>query len=33
MSMVGIDANGIMDAIREVMHKDFEEDDSWDDEV
>ena len=33
MSMVGFDANGIMDAIREVMHKDFEEVDSWDDEV
>lgn len=33
MSMVGIDANGIIDAVREVMHKDFEEDDSWDDEV
>lgn len=33
MSMVGIDSNGIIDAVREVMHKDFEEDDSWDDEV
>lgn len=33
MSMIGIDSNGIIDAVREVMHKDFEEDDNWDDEV
>ena len=33
MSVLGIDANGIMAAVREVMHKDFEEDDAWDDEV
>ncbi len=32
MSIVGIDANGIIEAVREVMHKDFEEDDNWDDE-
>ena len=29
MSIVGIDANGIIEAVREVMHKDFEEDDNW----
>lgn len=33
MSEVGIDANGIMSAIRDVMKMDFEEDDSWEDEV
>jgi len=33
MSMLGIDANGIADAVREVMHMDFEADDDWDDEV
>ena len=33
MSIVGIDANGIIEAVREVMHKDFEEDDNWDDDV
>lgn len=33
MSTLGIDANGIMAAVLEVMHKDFEEDDAWDDEV
>lgn len=33
MSIVGIDANGIIEAVREVMHKDFELDDNWDDEV
>ena len=33
MSMVGIDANGIIEAVRELMHKDFELDDNWDDEV
>lgn len=32
MSEVGIDTNGIINAIREVMNKDFEEDDNWDDE-
>ncbi len=32
MSDVGIDANGIIAAVREVMNKDFEEDDNWDDE-
>lgn len=32
MSEVGIDANGIIAAVREVMKKDFEEDDNWDDE-
>jgi transketolase len=32
MSEVGIDANGIINAVREVMKKDFEEDDNWDDE-
>lgn len=33
MSMVGIDSNGIVDAVREVMKMDFEEDDNWEDEV
>ena len=33
MSILGIDSNGIMAAVLEVMHKDFEEDDAWDDEV
>ena len=33
MSMLGIDSNGIVDAVREVMGKDFELDDDWDDEV
>ena len=33
MSEVGIDANGIIAAVREVMGIDFEEDDNWDDEV
>ncbi len=32
MAEVGIDTNGIIAAIREVMNKDFEEDDNWDDE-
>ena len=32
MSDAGIDANGIIAAVREVMNKDFEEDDNWDDE-
>ncbi|MDR1734985.1 MAG: transketolase family protein [Oscillospiraceae bacterium] len=33
MSALGIDANGIADAVRAVMHMDFELDDDWDDEV
>ncbi|MCR5781578.1 MAG: transketolase family protein [Clostridia bacterium] len=33
MSIVGIDANGIMNAVRETMKMDFEEDDDWDDET
>ncbi|MBS7361805.1 MAG: transketolase family protein, partial [Oscillospiraceae bacterium] len=33
MSILGIDSNGIIDAVREVMGKDFELDDDWDDEV
>ena len=33
MSMLGIDSNGIVEAVREVMGKDFELDDDWDDEV
>ncbi len=33
MSAVGIDSNGIISAVREAMKMDFEEDDSWDDEV
>lgn len=33
MSMLGIDSNGIVDVVREVMGKDFELDDDWDDEV
>ena len=33
MSMLGIDQNGIIAAVREVMGKDFELDDDWDDEV
>ena len=33
MSMVGIDCNGIVAAVREAMNKDFEEDDNWDDDV
>lgn len=33
MAEVGIDANGIIAAIREVMKADFELDDNWDDEV
>ena len=32
MADAGIDANGIIAAVREVMKKDFEEDDNWDDE-
>ncbi|MGN1169784.1 MAG: transketolase C-terminal domain-containing protein, partial [Acutalibacteraceae bacterium] len=33
MSILGIDCNGIINAVREAMNKDFEEDDNWDDEV
>ena len=33
MSELGIDANGIISAVREVMKADFELDDDWDDEV
>ena len=32
MAEVGIDSNGIINAVREVMKMDFEEDDNWDDE-
>ena len=32
MADAGIDANGIISAVREVMKKDFEEDNDWDDE-
>lgn len=32
MAEVGIDSNGIINAVREVMKADFEEDDNWDDE-
>jgi len=33
MSIANIDSNGIIAAVRDVMKKDFEEDDNWDDEV
>ncbi|MCR5689841.1 MAG: transketolase family protein [Clostridiales bacterium] len=33
MAVLGIDANGIISAVREVMHQDFELDDDWSDEV
>lgn len=33
MNIVGIDANGIMQAVRDTMKMDFEEDDDWDDEL
>ena len=33
MSILKIDANGIIEAVKEVMGKDFELDDDWDDEV
>lgn len=33
MSILKIDANGIIEGVKEVMGKDFEEDDDWDDEV
>ena len=32
-SYYGMDANGIIDKVREVMNRDFEEDENWDDEV
>ncbi|MCL2509043.1 MAG: transketolase family protein [Oscillospiraceae bacterium] len=33
MSIIGIDSNGIIEAVRETMGKDFEQDDNWEDEV
>lgn len=33
MSHYGIDTNGILETVREIMGKDFEEDDDWEDEV
>ena len=33
MADAGIDANGIIASVREMMNADFEEDDNWDDEV
>ncbi|MCL2512470.1 MAG: transketolase family protein [Oscillospiraceae bacterium] len=33
MAGIGIDSNGIIAAVREVMGKDFEADENWDDEV
>jgi transketolase len=33
MAMYGIDSNGIIKTAREIMGRDFEEDDDWDDEV
>ncbi|MCL2530957.1 MAG: transketolase family protein [Oscillospiraceae bacterium] len=33
MNIAGIDQNGLAAAVREVMNKDFEADDNWDDEV
>ncbi len=32
LAMAKIDANGIAEAIQEMMHADFEADDAWDDE-
>ena len=32
MSVLGIDANGIINAVRDVMKMDFEEDDDWGDD-
>jgi transketolase len=32
LALAKIDANGIAEAISEVMHADFEADDAWDDE-
>ncbi len=28
-----LDSNGIIEKVREIMGKDFEEDDDWDDEI
>ena len=33
MSILGIDSNGIIEAVRATMKMDFEQDDDWDDEV
>ena len=33
MSIIGIDSNGIINAVRETMKMDFELDEDWDDEV
>lgn len=33
MNHYGIDTNGIIETVREIMGKDFEEDDDWEDEV
>ena len=33
MNMLGIDSNGIINAVRDLMKMDFEEDDDWDDEA
>jgi transketolase len=33
MAMYGIDSNGIIKSVREIMGRDFEEDENWDDEV
>lgn len=33
MALYGIDTNGILQKVREVMGRDFEEDDDWEDEV
>jgi transketolase len=33
MAMYGIDTNGILKSVREIMGRDFEEDDNWNDEV
>ncbi|MGL1890557.1 MAG: transketolase family protein [Spirochaetaceae bacterium] len=33
MNHYGYDTNGIVDSVREIMGKDFEEDDDWEDEV
>jgi transketolase len=32
-SHYGLDTNGIIDKVREIMGKDFEEDEDWEDEV
>ena len=33
MAMYGTDSNGIIKSVREIMGRDFEEDENWDDEV